>query len=105
MEELRMSHSKSPFLRQVRDLIRVKHLSYRTEEAYLGWIRRFILFHEKRHPKEMGAAEVQAFLTHLAVKHTVSALTQDQALSALLFLLPESPKHRFAAARKIYAFQ
>jgi integron integrase len=89
MEELRMSHSKSPFLRQVRDLIRVKHLSYRTEEAYLGWIRRFILFHEKRHPKEMGAAEVQAFLTHLAVEEKVAAATQNQAFAALLFLYRE----------------
>ena len=52
------NQSKSPFLESVRVLMRVKHLSYRTEEAYLGWIRRFILFHEKRHPKEMGAAEV-----------------------------------------------
>ncbi len=55
---------KSPFLESVRELIRLKHLSYRTEEAYLGWIRRFIIFHDKRHPKEMGAAEVKEFLTH-----------------------------------------
>ncbi len=80
------NQSKSPFLDSVRDLIRVKHLSYRTEEAYLGWIRRYILFHDKRHPKDMGAAEVQAFLTHLAVEGNVAASTQNQAFAALLFL-------------------
>lgn len=83
------NRSKSPFLESVRDLIRVKHLSYRTEEAYLGWIRRFILFHDKRHPQEMGAAEVQAFLTHLAVEGKVAAATQNQAFAALLFLYRE----------------
>lgn len=83
------NRSKSPFLESVRDLIRVKHLSYRTEEAYLGWIRRFILFHDKRHPKEMGADEVQAFLTHLAVEGNVAAATQNQAFAALLFLYRE----------------
>lgn len=81
--------SKSPFLQSVRDLIRVKHLSFRTEEAYLGWIRRFILFHDKRHPKEMGADEVRAFLTHLAVEGKVAASTQNQAFAALLFLYRE----------------
>ena len=81
--------SKSPFLESVRELIRVKHLSYRTEETYLGWIRRFILFHDKRHPQEMGAAEVQAFLTHLAVEGNVAASTQNQAFAALLFLYRE----------------
>ncbi|MGI8668526.1 MAG: phage integrase N-terminal SAM-like domain-containing protein, partial [Aridibacter sp.] len=80
------NQSKSPFLDSVRDLIRVKHLSYRTEEAYLGWIRRYILFHDKRHPKDMGAAEVQAFLTNLAVEGNVAASTQNQAFAALLFL-------------------
>lgn len=82
-----MSESlKSPFLESVRALIRVKHFSYRTEEAYLGWIRRFILFHGKRHPAEMGADEVRAFLTHLAVEGKVAAATQNQAFAALLFL-------------------
>lgn len=80
---------KSPFLQEVRNLIRVKHLSLRTEEAYLGWIRRYIFFHDKRHPKEMGAEEVQAFLTHLAVEENVSASTQNQAFAALLFLYRE----------------
>jgi integron integrase len=76
----------SPFLETVRAAIRVKHFSYRTEEAYLAWIRRFILFHDKRHPADMGAEEVRAFLTHLAVGETVAASTQNQAFSALLFL-------------------
>jgi len=73
-------------LDQMRDAIRLKHYSYRTEQTYVGWIRRYILFHNKRHPKEMGNAEVEAFLTHLAVDAKVSASTQNQALSALLFL-------------------
>ena len=63
-----------------------RHYSYRTEEAYLNWIRQYILFHGKRHPAEMGAAEVSQFLTHLAVKRQVAASTQNQALAALLFL-------------------
>lgn len=76
-------------LDQVRDKIRVKHYSIRTETQYVQWIKRFILFHGKRHPKDMGAAEVEAFLTHLAVEGNVSASTQNQALSALLFLYRE----------------
>jgi integron integrase len=62
------------------------HYSPRTEKAYVHWIRRFILFHNKRHPREMGASEVEAFLSHLAVKERVAASTQNQALAALLFL-------------------
>jgi integron integrase len=73
-------------LDQVRDALRVKHYAYRTEESYLQWIRRYILFHNKRHPKDMAEPEIQAFLTHLAVEANVSASTQNQALSALLFL-------------------
>jgi integron integrase len=73
----------------VRDRIRVKHYSIRTETQYVQWIKRFILFHGKRHPREMGAAEVEAFLTHLAVEGSVAASTQNQALSALLFLYRE----------------
>ena len=76
-------------LDQVRDRIRVKHYSIRTETQYVQWIRRFILFHDKRHPKEMGAPELEAFLTHLAVEGNVAAATQNQALSALLFLYRE----------------
>ncbi len=73
-------------LDQVRDTLRVKHYAYRTEESYVQWIRRYILFHNKRHPKDMAEPEVQAFLTHLAVNNNVAASTQNQALSALLFL-------------------
>ncbi len=64
----------------------MRHLSARTEDAYVGWIRRFILFHGKRHPDAMGPPEVIAFLTHLAVERRVSATTQNQALAALVFL-------------------
>jgi len=73
----------------VRDAIRTRHYSRRTEEAYLAWIRRYILFHGKRHPAEMGAAEMTQFLTSLAVRRKVAASTQNQALSALLFLYRE----------------
>lgn len=76
-------------LDQVRDLIRLKHYSIRTERAYVDWIKRFILFHHKRHPTAMGAPELQTFLTHLAVDQNVAASTQQQALSALLFLYRE----------------
>jgi integron integrase len=77
---------QSPFLDQVRTSIRLRHYSIRTEEAYVFWIRRFILFHGKRHPAEMAETEVGAFLSHLAVKQNVSASTQNQALYALVFL-------------------
>jgi integron integrase len=73
-------------LDRVRDALRVRHMSLRTEKAYLHWIRRYILFHNKRHPQEMGEPEINAFLTHLAVDGQVSASTQTQALCALLFL-------------------
>jgi integron integrase len=73
-------------MQQVRGALRVGHYSRLTEKAYCGWIRRFIVFHGKRHPTEMGAPEVEAFLSHLAVRLNVSASTQTQALSALLFL-------------------
>jgi len=76
-------------LDQVRDVIRLKHYAYRTEETYVQWIRRYILFHHKRHPKEMGNAEIEAFLSHLAVEGRGSTSTQNQALSALLFLYRE----------------
>ena len=76
-------------LDQVRDVMRLKHYSFRTEQAYCAWIRRFILFHRKRHPREMAEAEVTDFLTHLAREGKVAAATQNQALSALLFLYKE----------------
>ncbi len=81
--------TEKKFLDIVRDVIRLKHYSIRTEEAYLNWIKRFILFHRKRHPQEMGAQEVEAFLTHLAVEGHVSSSTQNQAFSALLFMYRE----------------
>ena len=73
-------------LEQVRNGIRARHLSYRTEKTYLYWIRRFLWFHQLRNPRELGAEEVGAFLTSLAVNNRVSASTQNQALAAVLFL-------------------
>jgi len=73
-------------LDRVRAAIRLRHYSGRTEESYLPWIRRFILYHGKRHPSEMGAREIAAFLSHLAVQRHVSSSTQNQALSAIIFL-------------------
>ena len=70
----------------VRDRLRSLHYSLRTEETYVHWIKRFIFFHGKRHPRELGAPAVEAFLTHLAVEDKVAASTQNLALSALLFL-------------------
>jgi len=84
-----MEPKPQKLLNQVRDAIRLKHYSIRTEEAYINWIKRYIYFHGLRHPAEMGTAEVEAFLTHLAVKEKVAASTQNQAFSALLFLYKE----------------
>ncbi len=82
------SDEKHPpkLLDQVRDAIRLKHYSVRTETCYVDWIKRYILFHNKRHPKDMDGAEIESFLTHLATVRNVSASTQNQAFSALLFL-------------------
>jgi Phage integrase, N-terminal SAM-like domain len=77
---------KPRLLDRVRDEIRSRHYSRRTEKAYVAWIRRYIFFHGKRHPAEMGAPEITRFLTSLAVDRKVAASTQNQALSALLFL-------------------
>ena len=76
-------------LDQVQAVLRMKHYSIRTERVYLGWIKRYILFHHKTHPAQMGAPEVEAFLSHLAVAGKVAASTQNQAKSALLFLYRE----------------
>lgn len=87
--EKQVHHKDTPPVRlldQVRDRLQVKHYVIRTETSYVEWIRRFILFHNKRHPKDMAAAEVEQYLTHLAVARQVSASTQNQALAALLFL-------------------
>lgn len=80
---------KSRFLVQVAEAIRFKNYSYRTEKSYVNWVRRFILFHDKRHPQDMGRNEIEAFLKYLAVEGNVAASTQNQALSALLFLYKE----------------
>jgi len=81
--------NKPRFLDLVRERIRVKHYSIRMEEAYVGWIKRFIFFHNKRHPAEMGKLEMEQFLTHLAVDKKVAVSTQNQALAALLFMYKE----------------
>ena len=83
------SPSSPRLLEQVRARIRFKHYSIRTEQAYLDWIKRFIRHFDKKHPRDMGAREVEEFLSHLAVAGRVSASTQNQAKSALLFLYKE----------------
>ena len=80
---------KVRLLDQVRETIRRKHYSLRTEATYIDWIKRYIFFHQKRHPAEMGAPEMEQFLNYLAVKRQVAASTQNQALSALVFLYRE----------------
>ncbi len=93
-------------LHQVRAVLRTRHYSYRTEKTYTEWILQYIRFHQIRHPAEMGAAEIETFLSHLAVERSVSASTQNQALSALLFLYREVLKidlpwlEKFAPAKK-----
>ena len=79
----------SPLLERVRAALRAGHYSHLTEKAYVAWIRRYILFHGKRHPSGMGAPELTTFLSSLAVDANVAASTQNQALSALLFLYRE----------------
>jgi hypothetical protein len=71
------------------------HYSYRTEQTYLDWIKRYLLFHQKKHPREMGKEEIKSFLTHLAVDKNVAAATQNQALNAILFLDREVLKIEF----------
>ncbi len=90
VRERRAQGPRGPrLLDQVRIAIRARHHSPRTEKAYVGWIRRYILFHGKHHPQDLGAAEIAAFLSHLATRGRVSASTQNQALSSLLFLYRE----------------
>ena len=97
--------SPPKLLEQVRAAIRTRHYSRRTEAAYVGWIRRFIVFHGKRHPRDLGAVEVTAFVSALAARR-VSASTQNQALSAVLFLFevvlghPNDPGAARASRRK-----
>jgi len=85
----RFPNQKLRLLDRVRHAIRTRHYSSRTEQAYVVWIRRYILFHGKRHPDLLGTEQVGEFLSHLAVERSVSASTQNQALSALLFLYRE----------------
>lgn len=73
-------------LDQLRDILRAKHYSHRTEDTYVDWNRRFILFHNKRHPQDMGAPEIQAFVNYLAIERNMAASSQNQAISAILFL-------------------
>ncbi len=75
-------------LDQVRATLRRKHYAYRTEQSYLHWIKRYVRFHHLQHPRTLGSTDVVAFLSHLAVDEQVAASTQNQALSAILFLAP-----------------
>src|SRR5262249_22962662 len=77
---------KTKLLDQMRLVLRLKHLRIRTEHAYINWAKRFMVFHGKRHPKDLGAEDIRAFLTHLALHRHVSASTQNVALHAVLFL-------------------
>jgi integron integrase len=89
-DRLLVPPSEPNLLDQLRSRLRVKHYSIRAEQAYVDWVRRFVLFHDKRHPRDLGSAEVEAFLTNLAVRRRVSASTQNQAKSAILFLYKEA---------------
>ncbi|WP_242043379.1 phage integrase N-terminal SAM-like domain-containing protein [Leptolyngbya sp. FACHB-671] len=80
-----MEQRPKKLLKQVQDVIRLKHYFYQTEKTYISWIRRYILFHNKRHPKDMGSQEIEEFLTHLAVNENVAASTKNQALYAVFF--------------------
>ena len=98
LENLKNSQNVRPKVRlldSVRETIRRKHYSLRTESTYIEWIKRYILFHSKRHPAEMGAAEMEQFLNYLAVQKKVAASTQNQALSALVFLYREVLRQDF----------
>ena len=93
--------TKPKLLDQVRNMIRYKHHSIRKEEAYVDWIKRNIYFHGKRHPAEMGEHEVRQFLIHLAVYGRVASSTQNQAISAILFLYREIMKKDFGALQNL----
>jgi integron integrase len=89
MSSERAPSGKPKLLEHVRQVIRIKHYSIRTEQAYLQWIRRYIVFHGKQHPETLGAEQLSQFLSDLAVRGKVSASTQNQALNAILFLYRE----------------
>ena len=81
-----MDDSPVKLLDKVRQRIRLKGYSIRTEKSYVSWIKRFVLFHDKRHPQDMGRPEIEAFLSHLVMKRNVASSTQNQAFNAILFL-------------------
>ncbi len=93
--------SQPRLLDQMREVLRLNHLSYRTEEAYISWVKRFIVFHDKRHPKDLGAPEIRAFLSYLATQQQVAASTQNSALNALLFLYRAVLKQPFPQLEEI----
>src|SRR5262245_62718627 len=93
--------SKTKLLDQMRHVLRLKHLSIRTEKAYVQWAKRFILFHDQRHPADMGAPEIRAFLISLAVEGEIAASTQNVALQALVFLYRHVLKQPFPALEEI----
>src|SRR5437762_8889320 len=100
VREARQPYGQGPrLLDRVRERIRTRHYSRRTEKAYVGWIRRYILLHGRRHPREMGAEELSRYLSSLAVDAKVSASTQNQALAALLFLYREVLARTFPGSR------
>jgi hypothetical protein len=86
IEKMQDSGRPRKLLDQVRDFMRFKHYSLRTEKSYISWIKRYIFFHHKRHPKDMGLVEIEKFLTHLAVEEKVSSAIQNQAFNAILLL-------------------
>ena len=91
-------------LEELREQLRTRHYALRTETTYISWVRKYILFHNKRHPKNMGPKEINAFLTHLAIEKNVASTTQNQALSAILFLYRyllniELPKNKLIYSR------
>ena len=88
-------------LDKLSDKIKVMHYSPKTEASYVSWVKRYILFHNKKHPQEMSKIEIEAFLTHLAVNKKVSPTTQNQAFHAILFLYDEMLLH-FQYAKDIY---
>jgi len=88
-------------LDQMSDAIRIKHYSYRTEETYLDWVRRYVLFHQKRHPQEMDAPEIQAFLTHLATERNVAASTHTAPAVGAGGIKPSAPSSSSIAKSSI----
>ncbi len=98
--------TKAPkLIDRMRQIMRVKHYSLRTEKSYVHWVRRYIFYHNKRHPQEMGAGEVQSFLSYLAVNQRVSASTQNQALNALVFLYKHVLKKELGAIDAVRAWR